>query len=101
MVLTLSGMVTDARLVHDRNASVPMEVTPLPMVTEVRAVHRKNAKLPMEVTLSGMMIEVMLALYWKEFAPMATTGNPPRVGGNGVGVLGDVLAHGKAVEFAT
>ena len=39
MLVTLSGIVTEVRLVHSLNALLPMVVTLSGIVTEVRLVH--------------------------------------------------------------
>jgi hypothetical protein len=43
MLVTESGMVTDARLVHWLNATAPMLVTESGMLTDDRLVHWENA----------------------------------------------------------
>ena len=58
MLVTLSGIVTEVRLEHSRNASLPMLVTLSGIVTEVRPLHPENALSPMLVTLSGIVTEV-------------------------------------------
>ena len=49
---------TIVRLVQQRKAEAPMEVTLSGMVTEVRFEHQLKAELPMEVTPLGMVTEV-------------------------------------------
>ena len=68
ILVTLSGTVTEVRLVHAENASFPMLVTLFGMVTEVRFVQHSNAQPPMLVTgfpsiVEGMFTEVSEPLY--------------------------------------
>ena len=43
MEVTELGMVTEVRLLRDRNAELPMEVTEFGIVTEVRLLYDWNA----------------------------------------------------------
>ena len=43
MLVTLAGMVTDAKLLHIAKAKMPMTVTPAGMVMAVKLVHTSKA----------------------------------------------------------
>ena len=58
ILVTESGMVTEASDLHPLNAPVPILVTELGMLTEVSAAQLENAPSPMLVTESGMVTEV-------------------------------------------
>ena len=58
MLVTLSGMVIEARELQPLKAEYPMLVTLFGMVTEVREVQFPKASYPMLVTLLPMVTEV-------------------------------------------
>ena len=60
MLVTLSGMVIEVKLVAPENAEFPMlfNEESCDIVTEDKSLASLNAPFPMLVTLSGMIIEV-------------------------------------------
>ena len=58
-----------------------MLVTLSGMIIEVRLLHPKKAEFPMLVTLSGMVIEVRLLQLLKALSPMLVTGKPSILSG--------------------
>ena len=70
--LIVPRKVTLVRL-QPPNATLPIEVTPLPMVTLVRLKHPENAPLPIEVTLLGMVTLVMLVQPFNAKLPIEVT----------------------------
>jgi hypothetical protein len=60
MLVTLLGIVTLVRLVHDMNAWLPMLVTLSGIVTLIRVVFEWNAESPMLVTARSLIVPGML-----------------------------------------
>jgi hypothetical protein len=60
------------------NAFCPILVTLLGILTEAKLAQPKNAPFPILVTLLGILTEVMTELYendWNAFCPIPTTGS--------------------------
>ena len=55
MLVTESGMLTDARLLQYRKAELPMLETESGMLTDARLLQDRKAALPMLVTEPGML----------------------------------------------
>ena len=81
MLVTLSGIVTLARLPQSKKAPSPKLVTLLPIVTLVRPLQLWKTKFPMLVTLSGIVTLVRLVQSQKAQLPMPVTGFPSQVEG--------------------
>src|SRR5437870_3535139 len=75
MKVTLLGMVTLVRLMHQPNAQFQILVTLLGMVTLVRLVQRTNAQFPMLLTLLGI-VTLVRSVSENALSPMAVTGRP-------------------------
>ena len=58
MVVTLDGIVMDAKLLQPENIRFPMEVMLDGRVTDSRLLQPENTHMPKEVTLDGMITDV-------------------------------------------
>src|SRR5665213_490091 len=76
MFVTLSGIMTLAKLGQRKNAFAPMLAIPLARLTLVRLVQLSKAASPMLVTLSGIVMLVRLPQARNAPNAMLVTGRP-------------------------
>ncbi len=71
MLVTLSGMETEGRLLHSAKVELLIVVTPAGIIiAEAKLLQPLKAELPMFVTLPGILIEGRLLQSWKAELPM-------------------------------
>ena len=73
MLVTPSGIVTDVRLLQDKNVSNGIAVMFLDSVTDFNSVHSENTWVPMLTTLSGIIICVRLRHLLNAASPILVT----------------------------
>ena len=73
MLVTLSGIVIDVRLVQPQNAPAPILVTLSGIVIALRLLQLENAASPILVTLLGIVTEKKLSQYANATPPILVT----------------------------